>query len=126
MKNMMIGFLLATCMFLLIGWTGYNQGDIACNSVTLIDKDGNVYSNIDKTLIDKINGYDTTIDNMNQLLDFTIKDISQINSELKINKDELEELKDKLDEDNQKLKDDISGMKVELKKDFRTVNMYII
>ena len=53
-KLMIIGFLLATCFFLFIGWTGYNQGNIVCSTITLIDKNGNEYAEINQKFIDDI------------------------------------------------------------------------
>ena len=125
-KSIIIGFLLATCMFLFSGWTGYNQGEIGCKSITLLDNEGKVYGNIDKSLIDKINIYDTIIGNMNQILDFTIKDISEIDSELKEIKSEFDKnnanFTSLIIESQDHLEDDISTTKANLNKDILGIN----
>ena len=103
-KSLIIGFLLAISMFLFSGWTGYNQGAIACNSITLIDNEGNIYANIDKNLIDKINGYDITLEDVSDIqnnlidkingYDITLEDISDIKNNLKIINNQLETIED--------------------------------
>ena len=66
-KLMVIGFMMATSMFLFVGWTGYSQGPVACSSITLIDNEGNVYANIDKNFIDKLNDYDIDLGNISSI-----------------------------------------------------------
>ena len=40
-KTYIIGFLSCACLLLIMGYTSYNQGEILCNSITLVDKDNN-------------------------------------------------------------------------------------
>ena len=121
-KSLIIGFLLATCMFLFSGWTAYNQGEIGCKSITFFDNEGEIYGNIDKSLIDKINTYDSIIDNINQILDFTTKDISKINSEFDKNNFNFTSL---IIESGDHLEDDMRNTKANLNKDIESIDWYI-
>ena len=138
-KLMVIGFMMATSMFLFVGWTGYSQGPVACSSITLIDNEGNVYANIDKNFIDKLNDYDIDLVNISSIQNNlelinneleTVNNINVINTQNALNKislqqKEIDALKNQMEELLLNQEEELDNLKIQIKRDTRKINAEI-